>query len=753
MVRLNLFDLFAKISLDTSDYDSGVKNVSKSGSSLASKLKSGLATAGKAAAAGIAAIGTAAVAGIAALNGIAEATEEYRVAMGKLNTAFDAAGFSADAAQEAYSGFYAILGDTDTATEASQLLAKLAESEEDVSTWTNIAAGVFGTFGDSLPIEGLIEASNETAKVGQVTGVLADALNWAGISEDAFNEQLAACSSESERNRLIMETLAGTYDDAADSFYENNAALIQSRENQERLNKVLAGIGTAVENAKNAMLSTFLPAIEEAGGKVEEFVTRLSNAFSEDGLSGLLSAGSEIIVELVSGIVSGLPQIISSAVQIIQTILEGIRQNLPVITQGAVEALTAFVNGLVELLPDLLQTGIELIVNLANGIAQALPELIPVAVEAILQFAETLIDNIDMIVDAAVNLVTALSDGIVDAIPILVEKAPEIVAQLAWGIIRNIPKIIAAAGEIIYELTMALGDGFESLYNNAIQWVDDNIIQPIRNKIQEFIDIGSDIVNGIKQGISNAWGSFMTWVKDKIDNSFVGGILDLLEIHSPSKVFMGIGEYIVQGLAVGMENSSGTVMETVADIVDEIKSRFNGIYDALTARQDVGDLQYELWERTEGRNATEAEKYEKQLELLNAQQKDQRGIVEAAAAAYEAVVEQYGESSAESYEYQKTLLEEKLAYQDLIDEIQEVIKARQELYSTSAGTVSFSDSALAQTSAATVNALSSSPANESISLTANMMLPDGTKFATWQLPYLIQAGRAAGTPIANPQVG
>ena len=127
-----------------------------------------------------------------------EATEEYRAAQGKLTTAFEAAGYSGDAAQKSYTEFYKILGDTDTATEASQLLAQLAENEQDITKWTNIAAGVYGTFGDALPIEGMIESANETAKVGQVTGSLADALNWVGISEDAFNEKLAACSSESE---------------------------------------------------------------------------------------------------------------------------------------------------------------------------------------------------------------------------------------------------------------------------------------------------------------------------------------------------------------------------------------------------------------------------------------------------------------------------------------------------------------------------------------------------------------------------
>ena len=163
---MNLFDLYAKISLDSSNYDQGVEKVTKSGQSLATKLGSGLANAGKFAAKGIAAVGAAAVAAGGALLALESSTEEYRIAQGKLNTAYEAAGLSANAAKTAYTEFYKILGDTDTATEASQLLAKLALSEQDLTKWTEIAAGVWGTFGDSLPIEGLIESANETAKVG-----------------------------------------------------------------------------------------------------------------------------------------------------------------------------------------------------------------------------------------------------------------------------------------------------------------------------------------------------------------------------------------------------------------------------------------------------------------------------------------------------------------------------------------------------------------------------------------------------------
>ena len=95
-----------------------------------------------------------------------------------------------------------------------------------MSEWTTICEGVYATFGDSIPIEGLTEAANETAKVGQVTGTLADALNWAGISEDAFNEKLAACNTEAEREKLIRETLNGVYSDAASNYEKNAAAML-----------------------------------------------------------------------------------------------------------------------------------------------------------------------------------------------------------------------------------------------------------------------------------------------------------------------------------------------------------------------------------------------------------------------------------------------------------------------------------------------------------------------------------------------
>lgn len=204
-----------------------------------------------------------------------EATEEYRESLGKLNTAFETAGFNAEKAQEAYNGFFEILGDTGQATEASQLLAQLATSSEDISKWVEIAAGVYGTFGDSLPIESLIEAANETAKTGEVTGALADALNWVGISEEEVGAQLSEISTETDRARYLMELLSTAYSDAAESFYENNKTLIESNRTQAELDNTTSELGESVANLKSSLHDLFGPVLEffikSATGLVDGF--------------------------------------------------------------------------------------------------------------------------------------------------------------------------------------------------------------------------------------------------------------------------------------------------------------------------------------------------------------------------------------------------------------------------------------------------------------------------------------------------
>lgn len=124
----------------------------EAGEGLGSKL-------GSAAKTGLTALASAATAVIGALVGTAEATREYRTEMGKLDTAFTTAGHTSEAASETYKSLQGVLGETEQAVEAANHLAQLCTTEEELAQWTDIATGVYATFGASLPIEGLTEAA------------------------------------------------------------------------------------------------------------------------------------------------------------------------------------------------------------------------------------------------------------------------------------------------------------------------------------------------------------------------------------------------------------------------------------------------------------------------------------------------------------------------------------------------------------------------------------------------------------------
>lgn len=176
-----------------------------------------------------------------------EASREMREDFGKLDTAFKTTGSSTETANKVFKELYGTLGENDRSIEAANHLAMLTNNEKDLSTWTDICTGIYATFGDSLPIEGLTEAANETAKTGELTGVLADALNWAGISEDSFQEKLDKCNTEAEREKLIRETLNNTYKEASDTYKNINGDVIDNNKAQADLNKQLADATAKIE--------------------------------------------------------------------------------------------------------------------------------------------------------------------------------------------------------------------------------------------------------------------------------------------------------------------------------------------------------------------------------------------------------------------------------------------------------------------------------------------------------------------------
>lgn len=276
---MELFKILGTIAIDTDKANEAIDETTKKAKDSEGKQSSAFQKIGGAAIAGAKVVAGAATAIGGAWLGAIEGTREYRVSMGKLETAFTTSGHSAETAHKTYSTLNSVLGDSDVAVEAANHLAKLVDNEKDMNTWTDICTGVFATFGDSLPIEGLTEAANETAKTGALTGSLADALNWAGVHEEEFQKKLDACSTEQERQKLITDTLNKVYGEAAESYKKNNKELIEAEKANQKLKDAMALLGsvgepilTAIKNKIADMAAVGIPKLESLIVKVKDMI-------------------------------------------------------------------------------------------------------------------------------------------------------------------------------------------------------------------------------------------------------------------------------------------------------------------------------------------------------------------------------------------------------------------------------------------------------------------------------------------------
>lgn len=261
-----------------------------------------------------------------------EATREIRQDMATLETSFETQGFSTKAATDTWKELYKVFGEDDRAVEASNLISKMSDNQKDLNDWVTITKGVWGQYQDSLPVEGLAEASNETAKTGKVTGVLADALNWSGeaagmfskymsedvtTAEDAFNEALADCSTEAERQALITETLTKLYGDSAKKYEEASGAQIAAKdataENilvQNELADTMEPLTTSWQGMKNEMLTGLLPAVQK---------------FSEWGVSAIAWLKEHpVVMKVLAGVLGVLAGVFAAltVVTIAQTVAQ-----------------------------------------------------------------------------------------------------------------------------------------------------------------------------------------------------------------------------------------------------------------------------------------------------------------------------------------------------------------------------------------------------------------------------------------------
>jgi len=582
---LDLFDLVAKITLDSSDYEKGLDDSQKKASSFSSNLKKGLQTAGNVS---VAAIGTITTATTALTGALVKGAGETAVYGDNIDKMSQKMGISAEAYQE----WDAILQHSGSSIDAMSkgmlTLQKKAADNADAFEKLGLSQEQVASMSTEDLFAATIAGLQKMDEGAERTALASDLLGGA-VKE--LGPLLNTSAEDTEAMRKRVHELGGVM---------SNEAVSAAAKYQDSLQDMQ----TAFSGIKRNLTSEFLPGITTV-------MDGLTAIFSGDAGSGI-GMITEGISGLVTSISERLPELVSIGSEIINALLTAITENLPTIFNAGTEMVMQLLTGVIENLPTIVAAGLDVLTSLYQGIADNLPVLIPAALDALMQIIDTLTnpEAVTNLIDAALQIMTSLMEGLLEAIPVFLEAVPTIIQNLVSAILGNIPliintgvqllislvqnlptiisTIISVMPEIISNVISALLENlpliidagvqlFVALIENlptiiaqiveAIPEIIAAIVDGFLGMIGDIIDVGRQIVEGIWEGIKGA----AEWIKQKVKSFFdgiLGGVKKFLGISSPSKVFAGIGENMAAGIGVGWEDEFDDIKDDINDSLD-----------------------------------------------------------------------------------------------------------------------------------------------------------------------------------------
>ena len=551
---MDLFNLFAKIALDTSDYEKGLDDSEKKASSFGEKLKGGLKTAGKigaaavgAVAAGTAALGTALVKGAGEAAAYGDNIDKMSQKLGISAEAYqewDAilqhSGTSIDSLQKGLMSIGTAMGELQN---ASNVTIDTTEIEKSRIAYERAASAVSDAEkeynkivkkrgADSKAakdaynnlVEAQIKATEAEEKYNAALegtspeiGAAAKAIDALGVEtktssgemrnqEDVFSDIITALQKmddESQRNALAQDIFG-------QSVKELGPLLNTSAEDTDAMRQRVHELGGVMSDEAVKAAAGYQDALQDMqtafGGlknnlfsqfmpgitSVMGGITEIFSGNSDSGV-GQVSAG---ISDIISRISTGMPKLLKIGGKIVKGLANSITSNLPTLLSEGSKIIIELATGIIQNLPELIETGLQIIVELATSIAEAIPELIPTIVEVITTIAEILTnpDTIVQLLNAAVQIIIALADGLISAVPKLIEKAPEIISNLVSAIITAAPALLSAGKVLLFKIISGISSVYTSLINS-----------------------GKTIIDKIKAGISTAWTTFITYISTKFN--------------------------------------------------------------------------------------------------------------------------------------------------------------------------------------------------------------------------------------------
>ncbi len=394
------------------------------------------------------------------------------------------------------------------------------------------------SLGDNTRLAGLATVFGQVSSAGKLTGqdlmqMINNGFNPLNYISQRTGESMAELRDRMSEGAVSAEEVTQAFQDATSAggqFYNGMA----------EASKTMSGlISTLKDNARSLVGEVFVPISDGIKNTLLPqaigYISDLTTAFREKGVSGLVVAAGEVLSGVITTIAEGAPRFVEFAVSLVNSLLDGIISNLPAIVDAATQVVLSLADGILNMLPKIIEAGLEIIIRLAQGIADALPELVPTIVDTVVTIVDTLIEHANELLDAGLAIILALVDGLTEALPQLIDRLPEIIDKIVneitnidnltniidagvtlfVSLVGNIPDIIIGISEKIPEIVDNIADKFTSEENlekmrqagktllNAIFDVQPNIIRGALNLPS--VSDTRDYLNSLQPGEPIDW--------------------------------------------------------------------------------------------------------------------------------------------------------------------------------------------------------------------------------------------------------
>ena len=575
---MDLFDLSAKLSLNSEDFEKGISGALKTVGKFGGALKTGVKTAAKVGAAAITAVGTATV-GVSKT--LVDGTKEVAAYGDTIDKASQKLGISAESYQE----WDAILQHSGTSVGALTGV---------VRNMDNVFGKATTVIGDTAAAEAELEAKLESGEItldeyNEQYDALYDGAykNIGALSDLGFSmEEIEELSGDNDKAlKEVIKRLQQMPDGAKKSALaqdllgrsalEMGALLNTSAEDTEAMRQKVHELGgvlsddavksaaafqdslqdlqTAFSGAKNSLMSNFMPSITT----VMDGLTALLSG-DESGI-GQISNG---INDLVTNISEQLPRVIPLITGLLENVAVVIAENVGTIVDAALNIITSVIEALVPVLPDIITTTLDV-----------------------------LMDNLPTLLDGAIQLFMALVTAIPEILPALVDVLPTVVETVLNNLAEPLQELFRATWKTIVSVFSIAWDGIKRVWGVVANWFNQTIVQPISNFFGNlWKNIGNAATNAwntLKNGARAAWDGIKSiftaipnWFKDKFKSAW----------EAVKNVFSAGGR-IFTGIKEGIVNAFKTVVNAIIGGINKVVAiPFNAINKVLNTLRNISIL-------------------------------------------------------------------------------------------------------------------------------------------------------------------